>query len=78
LQGVLDLLTASVLHKIDFSIADKFGEVRAGLLDQGLTVGEMDLLNASTALIQNLTMVTHNTQDYAAIPGLTLDDWLNP
>jgi predicted nucleic acid-binding protein len=25
-----------------------------------------------------LALVTHNTQDYANIPGLNLDDWLVP
>jgi tRNA(fMet)-specific endonuclease VapC len=78
LQGVHDLLAASSIREIDFAVAEKFGEVRAKLLDQGVTVGEMDLFNASVALVQNLTMVTHNAQDYAAIAGLTLDDWLVP
>ena len=49
LQGVRDLLKASTIHEIDLSVAEKFGEVRAGLLDQRITVGEMDLLNASVA-----------------------------
>jgi tRNA(fMet)-specific endonuclease VapC len=76
LQGVRDLLAASTVHEVDFAVADKFGEVRALLLDNGITVGEMDLLNGSVALVHHLTMVTHNTKDYANIPGLTLDDWL--
>jgi tRNA(fMet)-specific endonuclease VapC len=76
LQGVFDLLVASTVHDVDFAVADKFGEVRATLLDQGITVGEMDLLNGSVALVHNLTMVTHNTKDYANIPGLTLEDWM--
>jgi predicted nucleic acid-binding protein len=38
----------------------------------------MDLLNGSVALIHNLTMVTHNTQDYRKIPGLTFEDWMVP
>jgi hypothetical protein len=25
-----------------------------------------------------LTVVTHNTQDFAHIPGVTLEDWLTP
>jgi tRNA(fMet)-specific endonuclease VapC len=33
---------------------------------------------ASTALVHGLTLVTHNTQDYAHIPGLTVVDWLVP
>jgi tRNA(fMet)-specific endonuclease VapC len=78
LQGVLDLLAASTVHEIDFSVADQFGSLRANLLDQGITVGEMDVLNGSVALVHNLTMVTHNTKDYANIPGLILADWLVP
>jgi tRNA(fMet)-specific endonuclease VapC len=76
LQGVRDLLAASAVHEIDLAVADKFGELRAMLLDKGITVGEMDLLNGSVALLHNLTMATHNTKDYANIPGLTLEDWL--
>ncbi len=78
LQGIRAFLSVAVIHDVDMVVAEKFGELRAQLLDQGKTVGEMDLLNASVALIHNLTMVTHNTADYAAIPGLTLDDWLFP
>jgi len=56
----------------------KFGEVRAGLLDAGLTTPEMDLFIAATALAHDLTLVTHNVQDFTHIPGLTIQDWLNP
>jgi len=78
LQGVRDLLTASNIHDVDFAVAEKFGEVRASLLDQGIVVGEMDLFNASLALVHNLTVVTHNSSDYVNVPGLTLDDWTIP
>lgn len=78
LQGVRDLLKASTIHEIDLSAAEKFGELRAKMLDQGITVGEMDLFNSSIALVHNLAMVTHNAQDYANIPGLTLVDWMAP
>lgn len=77
-QGVHDLLAASSVIGIDFPVADKFGELRANLLDQGVTVGGMDLLNASVALVRNLTMVTHNTRDFIHIPGLSMVDWLMP
>lgn len=76
--SVQKLLAASMIHEVDLAVADKFGELRAGLLDQGITVGEMDLLNASVAVIHNLTMVTHNTKDYTNIPGLILADWMVP
>jgi len=78
LKGVQDLLKGAILLEVTLPIAEKFGEVRARLLDQGITVGEMDLLNGASALVHGLTMATHNVQDYANIPGLTIDDWLAP
>jgi tRNA(fMet)-specific endonuclease VapC len=78
LQGLLDLLKDLTVLPVTVDVARKFGEVRAGLLDQGLSVPEMDLLIASTALVHGLTMVTHNVADYANVPGLTVVDWLIP
>jgi tRNA(fMet)-specific endonuclease VapC len=78
LQGVRDLLSASTIHEVDHAVAEKFAETRAALLDQGLVVGEMDLFNAAVALVHQFTMVTHNTADYASVPGLALDDWMAP
>ena len=68
------------LHVLDFdsSCAEHFGKVRVTLLQHGVTVSRMDLLIASVALANNLTLVTHNTADYCNIPGLRLDDWLVP
>jgi predicted nucleic acid-binding protein len=35
-------------------------------------------LIASTALVHDLTLVTHNGHDFASVPGLRLADWLAP
>jgi predicted nucleic acid-binding protein len=78
LQDVEDLLKLVTVHDVTPTVARKFGEVRAGLFDAGTPVAEMDLFNGATALVHNLTVVTHNTQDYVNIPGLNLDDWLVP
>lgn len=78
LQGLLDLLQDMKLLEVTLDVALKFGEVRAGLLDQGKAPPEMDLLIASTALVHGLTIVTHNVADYASVPGLTVVDWLVP
>src|SRR5690242_8848999 len=75
LQSLLDLLNDVQVLDVTDPVARKFGEVRAGLLDAGQPVPELDLLIGSTALVHNLTVVTHNTQDYANIPGLNLEDW---
>jgi tRNA(fMet)-specific endonuclease VapC len=78
LQDVRDLLTLVVVVDIGQDVAWKFGELRAAVLDAGMIVPDLDLFNASVALIHTFTMVTHNTADYANVPGLTLADWLVP
>jgi tRNA(fMet)-specific endonuclease VapC len=68
------------VHVVDFDsrCAQIFGQVRGGLLQQGISVPTTDLMIASAALVHNLTLVTHNTADYQNIPGVRLDDWLTP
>ena len=78
LQGVLDLLNDIQLLLVDDVVAQQFGDIRAPLLDAGLAAPPMDLLNAATALVHHLTLVTHNVKDYANIPGFTVVDWLAP
>ena len=75
---IADLLTEVQVIDFDPICAERFGQIRGTLLQQGITVSRMDLLIASVALVHNLTMVTHNTADYQNIPGLRLDDWLIP
>ena len=61
---------------VTHEVSRKFGELRADQLDRGQPVPELDLLSAATALIHDLTLVTHNTRDFSAVAGLRLDDWL--
>jgi tRNA(fMet)-specific endonuclease VapC len=78
LQNLLSMLSLLQMRDVDQDVARKFGEVDAFLLDHGVVVPDVDLLNAAIALFHNLTMVTHNVPDYARIPGLRVDDWLAP
>jgi tRNA(fMet)-specific endonuclease VapC len=75
---IADLLQEVQVLDFDAACAERFGQVRGTLLQQGITVSRMDLLIASVALVHDLTLVTHNTTDYQNIPGLRLDDWLIP
>jgi len=78
LDGLNDLLRDVVVLDITPQVAHKFGEIQAALLDSGRPAPEMDLLVGATALVHSVTLVTHNAQDYASVPGLLLDDWLVP
>jgi tRNA(fMet)-specific endonuclease VapC len=55
--------------------ADAYGQIRADLVNRGLTIGPNDLLIASIAQAHNLTLVTHNTDEFGRVPGLSIEDW---
>lgn len=71
-----DLLPDVVALDFDSNCAERFGQLKALMLRNGISVGPMDLLIASVALVHDLTLVTHNTSDYRSIPGLRLEDWI--
>lgn len=73
-----DLLPELTLLEFDAKCAHRCGLERGTLLRQGIQVPTVDLMIASTALVHDLTLVTHNTNDYQNIPGLRLVDWLVP
>lgn len=78
LPALLDLLRDVIVLDVTTDVGRKFGELRAVRLDAGQSPAELDLLIAATALIHNLTLVTHNVQDFAGTPGLSIQDWLVP
>jgi tRNA(fMet)-specific endonuclease VapC len=78
LHGLLAFLSDVTVLDINVEIARKFGEIQARFLDQGQSMPGMDLLIASTALVYDLTVVTHNTRDFSRVAGLAWTDWLSP
>jgi tRNA(fMet)-specific endonuclease VapC len=78
LVGVAELLSEANVLPVDRDVARRFGEVRASLLDRGHPIATPDLLIASTAILHDLTVVTHNTAHFAPVAGLRVEDWLAP
>ncbi|MCX7099214.1 MAG: type II toxin-antitoxin system VapC family toxin [Methylococcales bacterium] len=50
-------------------------EIRSVLEKQGTPIGVLDVLIASVALTNGLTVVTHNTKEFTRIKELQLVDW---
>lgn len=51
------------------------GALRASLSAAGRPIGPNDLLIAATALVHNLTLVTHNLREFSRVTGLKVEDW---
>jgi len=78
LNAIDKLLREVQVLEFDQDCAFQCGRVRHEMRTQGLAVPDMDVLIGSTALVHNLTMVTHNTKDFQQIPGLSVQGWLLP
>jgi len=59
----------------DAEAAYVFGKIRADLARKGTPIGPYDLQIAAIALVNNCTLVTHNTDEFLRVTGLKLEDW---
>ena len=53
-----------------------YGRIRAHLERKGEVIGAYDMLIAAHALAEGLTLVTNNTNEFARITGLLLENWV--
>ena len=76
-DGLSAAFTRFGFDVLPFDAADArcAGEVAAQLWASGQPIGPYDTLIAGQALARDLTLVTHNTREFARVPGLRLEDW---
>ncbi len=58
-----------------YSSLQTYGMVKAALERKGQRIDEMDLLIGSSALYNDMTIVSHNVKHLCRIPGLRIEDW---
>ena len=73
--SLLEFLAPFQLLDFDDEDAEQFGMTKKKLRERGTPIGPYDLLIASQALAKKLTLVTNNTDEFARIDGLRLEDW---
>lgn len=59
----------------DDRCAEHYGMIRADLESMGRRIGANDLFIAAIAKSHDLILVTHNTDEFARVSGLQLEDW---
>ena len=60
----------------DQRAADHFGTVATALTRRGSPIGTFDTLMGAHALSLGLTFVTNNTQHFARVVGLKIENWV--
>jgi len=53
-----------------------YGDLRAALESKGTPIGALDTMIAAHALSQNSTLVTNNMGEFARVPGLRVENWV--
>ena len=75
-HALLDVLLAELpVLPLDQSVVRIVARIRAQLRRAGKPIGELDALIAGHALALGLVLVTHNTREFARVPGLAIEDW---
>jgi tRNA(fMet)-specific endonuclease VapC len=55
--------------------AEKAAQIRADLQTRGKMIGPLDVLIAATALVHELVLVTHDTDEFSRVSHLLWEDW---
>lgn len=77
--GVVEGMLAR-LEILPFETQDAahFGQLRAELAAIGKPIGPYDMLIAGHARARGLVLVTNNTREFERVPGLRIDNWVEP
>ncbi|ALO15614.1 tRNA(fMet)-specific endonuclease VapC [Salinivirga cyanobacteriivorans] len=54
-----------------------YGKEKARLKSIGKTVGDLDLFIGSTAIANNMIMVTRNIREFERMGGITVENWID-
>jgi tRNA(fMet)-specific endonuclease VapC len=76
-QALEQFLLPLMVADFDYDAAAAYGEIRATLENRGAAIGALDTLIAAHALSRDLTLVTNNRREFARVPGLRIEDWVN-
>lgn len=76
--AVHNLLIGFESLPFDDLAADHAAAIRVDLAGAGRLIGPMDILIAAIARANNVTLVTHNTDEFSRVKGLKIEDWQVP
>jgi tRNA(fMet)-specific endonuclease VapC len=78
LELVEQFLAPLQLFSFNNSAAIHFAAIKEHLSRAGKLIGPMDFLIAAITRSVDATLVTNNTNEFARVPGLKVQNWLKP
>ncbi len=77
-ERLTSFLESLHVYPFDDEAARHFADLKHALVSAGTPIGPMDMLIAATALANDAILVTNNTREFSRVPGLRLENWLEP
>jgi tRNA(fMet)-specific endonuclease VapC len=74
--ALVEFLLPLEVGPFDEAAAAAYGTLRAALEKKGRPIGPLDTLIAAHALALGAVLVSHNTREFARVPGLAVEDWV--
>ena len=75
LKVILPFLGQFEILEFDQTAAEIFAKEKARLKKLGTMMADMDLMIASIAIANNLTLITNNTKHFNRVKHLQIDNW---
>ncbi len=76
-QALEQFLLPLEIAEFGHEAATAYGSIRATLEKRGNSIGPLDTLIAAHAISLGVTLVTNNTREFARVPDLELDNWVD-
>lgn len=75
LELMEEFFSSFISLPFDDNAAEAYGRIRAHLEKRGERIGPNDLLIAAIAVANDVTLVTHNADEFSRVPDLKWEDW---
>ena len=71
-----DFIQENELVSIRKNTVEKAAEIYAYLKKEGNLIEDADILMASTAIVEDLVLITNNIKHFKRVKGLRIDNWI--
>ena len=75
-KALAELATMIPVLPMSSQVGERYGEIRSQLEKSGRPIGNNDLWIAAHALTLEFTLVTNNAREFARVPGLKVENWI--
>jgi tRNA(fMet)-specific endonuclease VapC len=75
-KTISELASMIPVLPISVQVGERYGQIRSDLESSGRLIGNNDVWIAAHAVALGVTLVTNNAREFARVPGLDVENWV--